>query len=113
MQDMQINLDEELLGPNNLMDDIEDRPDSPGRAAIEGQKRKLGGVKRMNEIKGVGVGVGMTKAFGQIGGVMMDAEEAMTKKDYVNKNHIGDLQRATTNLSISRQEKRLTFMNKL
>jgi hypothetical protein len=56
----------------------------------------------MNEIKGVGVGVGMTKAFGQIGGVMMDAEEAMTKKDYVNKNHIGDLQRATTNLSISR-----------
>jgi hypothetical protein len=36
MQDMQINLDEELLGPNNLMDDIEDRPDSPGRAAIEG-----------------------------------------------------------------------------
>ena len=58
------------------------------------------------------MGVGMTKAFGALGGVMVD-EDAVMNKNYESAMHAEALQATTEKIGISRAAKRMQFMNRM
>lgn len=90
-------------------------PNSPGRL-IEEEKayanaKVIGGVKTLDKIEAKGVGVGMTKAFGAIGGVMLNSDEV--EKPALVRENTSNILNQVMHSGNQRALKRKNFMHKI
>lgn len=69
---------------------LNDLPMSPGREIEETRayqaQKFIGGIKKIDDIEARGAGVGMTKAFGALGGVMLEQDAVINQKYQAKEN---------------------------